>query len=177
MCIEQQLNAKFLTSARAATNKKCGDARVCFLYKKEKRREDFLFVGAVMDDVLALFRFLRLVLSRVFAPKMVGKSKADRECVAVLYSCVSFAAVVKKWKKKKKKRKKKEHRHALKDSRHLPSSLSSLFSFSSLSLFSLFSFFGRSGVLFWRLNALSICCVSCVYEERRKKRTHTLRET
>ena len=87
VCIEQQLNAKFLTSARAATNKKCGDARVCFLYKKEKRREDFLFVGAVMDDVLALFRFLRLVLSRVFAPKMVGKSKADRECVAVLYSC------------------------------------------------------------------------------------------
>ena len=87
VCVEQQLNAKFLTSARAATNKKCGDARVCFLYKKEKRREDFLFVGAVMDDVLALFRFLRLVLSRVFAPKMVGKSKADRECVAVLYSC------------------------------------------------------------------------------------------
>ena len=87
VCIEQQLNAKFLTSARAATNKKCGVARVCFLYKKEKRREDFLFVGAVMDDVLALFRFLRLVLSRVFAPKMVGNSKADRECVAVLYSC------------------------------------------------------------------------------------------
>ncbi len=83
VCIEQQLNAKFLTSARAATNKKCGDARVCF---EEKRREDFLFVGAVMD-VLALFKFLRLVLSRVFAPKMVGKSKADRECVAVLYSC------------------------------------------------------------------------------------------
>ena len=84
VCIEQQLNAKFLNKrARAATNKKCGDARVCF---EEKRREDFLFVGAVMD-VLALFKFLRLVLSRVFAPKMVGKSKADRECVAVLYSC------------------------------------------------------------------------------------------
>ena len=85
VCIEQQLNAKFLTSARAATNKNVATHEFVFFTKK--RREDFLFVGAVMDDVLALFRFLRLVLSRVFAPKMVGKSKADRECVAVLYSC------------------------------------------------------------------------------------------
>ena len=54
--------------------------------------------------------------------------------------------------------------------------LSFLF-FLSLSFLSFLSFFGRSGVLFWRLNALSICCVSCVYEERRKKHTHTLRET
>ena len=127
-----------------------------------------------MDDVLALFRFLRLVLSRVFAPKMVGKSKADRECVAVLYSCVSFAAVVKKWKKKKKKRKKREHRHALKDSRHLPSSLSSLFSFSSLSLFSLFSLSLVAQVYFFGGSTLSpfVACRVFTKKEERSVRTH-----
>ena len=175
MCIEQQLNAKFLTSARAATNKKCGDPRVCFLYKKEKRREDFLFVGAVMDDVLALFRFLRLVLSRVFAPKMVGKSKGrSGVCGGTLLLRVSFAAVVKKWKKKKKKRKKKEHRHALKDSRHLPSSLSSLFSFSSLSLFSLFSLSLVAQVYFFGGSTLSpfVACRVFTKKEERSVRTH-----
>ena len=134
VCIEQQLNAKFLTSARAATNKKCGD-------RKEQGRSGV--------------------------------------CGGTLLLRVSFAAVVKKWKKKKKKKRKKKRASSCTQRQPPPSFLSflSFLFFLSLSFLSFLSFFGRSGVLFWRLNALSICCVSCVYEERRKKHTHTLRET
>ena len=98
-------------------------------------------------------------------------------CGGTLLLRVSFAAVVKKWKKKKKKRKKKEHRHALKDSRHLPSSLSSLFSFSSLSLFSLFSLF------LWSLRctflaaqrSLHLLRVVCLRRKKNEAYAHTKR--
>ena len=72
------------------------------------------------------------------------------------------------------KAKKKEHRHALKDSRHLPSSLSSLFSFSSLSLFSLFSLSLVAQVYFFGGSTLSpfVACRMFTKEEERSVRTH-----
>ena len=107
---------------------------------------------------------------------MVGKSKADRECVRILYSCAFLCRRRKKMEEEEKKRKKKEHRHALKDSRHLLLLSFLSFLFSSLSLFSLFSLSLVAQVyFFWRLNALSIVACRMFTKKEEETYAHTKR--